>query len=136
MIEPLPKEIGHFDYVLHAAGIASPIFYRAQPLKTIDANSNGLRNFLDYAVVERNQDRPLKGFLFYSSSEIYGDPVASAISTPETYRGNVSCTGPRACYDETKRFGDTLCVVHAKYEGASRDDGAGHRGENWRVPGG
>jgi hypothetical protein len=28
MIEPLPKEIGHFDYVLHAAGIASPIFYR------------------------------------------------------------------------------------------------------------
>lgn len=117
MIDPLPKDMGHFDYIIHAAGIASPIFYRAQPLKTIDANINGLRNLLDYAVAERNQGRPLKGFLFYSSSEIYGDPDSSAIPTPETYRGNVSCTGPRACYDESKRFGETLCVVYAKHEG-------------------
>ena len=117
MIEPLPADIGRFDYVIHAAGIASPMFYRAQPLKCIDANINGLRNLLDYAVGERDSGRPLKGFLFYSSSEIYGDPVAAAIPTPETYRGSVSCTGPRACYDESKRFGETLCVVYAKHEG-------------------
>lgn len=117
MIEPLPKDMGHFDYIVHAAGIASPIYYRAQPLKCIDANINGLRNLLDYAVAERIAGRPLKGFLFYSSSEIYGDPAADAIPTPETYRGNVSCTGPRACYDESKRFGETLCVVYAKHEG-------------------
>jgi UDP-glucuronate decarboxylase len=117
MIEPLPKDIGHFDYIIHAAGIASPIYYRAQPLKCIDANINGLRNLLDYAVAERSAGRPLRGFLFYSSSEIYGDPAAAAIPTPETYRGNVSCTGPRACYDESKRFGETLCVVYAKQEG-------------------
>jgi UDP-glucuronate decarboxylase len=117
MIEPLPKDIGHFDYVVHAAGIASPIYYRAQPLKCIDANVNGLRNLLDYAVAEREKGQPLRGFLFYSSSEIYGDPVSTAIPTPEDYRGHVSCTGPRACYDETKRFGETLCVVYAKQEG-------------------
>lgn len=116
LIEPLPKDIGHFDYVIHAAGIASPMYYRAQPLKCIDANINGLRNLLGYAVSERDKGRPLKGFLFYSSSEIYGDPAAVAIPTPETYRGNVSCTGPRACYDESKRFGETLCVVYAKHE--------------------
>ena len=117
MIEPLPREIGHFDYIVHAAGIASPIYYRAQPLKCIDANINGLRNLLDYAVSERNSGRPVRGFLFYSSSEIYGDPHVSAIPTPETYRGNVSCTGPRACYDESKRFGETLCVTYARQEG-------------------
>ncbi len=117
MIDPLPQDMGHFDYIVHAAGIASPIYYRAQPLKCIDANINGLRNLLDYAVRERAAGRALKGFLFYSSSEIYGDPVAAAIPTPETYRGNVSCTGPRACYDESKRFGETLCVVYAKQEG-------------------
>src|SRR5262249_40010650 len=117
MIEPLPKDIGHFDYIVHAAGIASPIYYRAQPLKCIDANINGLRNLLDYAVAERDAGRALRGFLFFSSSEIYGDPIASAIPTPETYRGNVSCTGPRACYDESKRMGETLCVVYAKQEG-------------------
>ena len=117
MILPLPKEMPHFDYIIHAAGIASPMYYRAQPLKCIDANINGIRNLFDYAVAERNLGRPLQGFLFYSSSEIYGDPVASAIPTPETYRGNVSCTGPRACYDESKRFGETLCVTFAKQEG-------------------
>lgn len=116
MIEPLPKDIGHFDYVIHAAGIASPIFYRAQPLKCIDANVNGLRNLLDYAVAERDRGQPLRGFLFYSSSEIYGDPVSAAIPTPEDYRGHVSCTGPRACYDETKRFGETMCVVYARQQ--------------------
>jgi len=117
MIEPLPKDIGHFDYIIHAAGIASPIYYRAKPLQCIDANINGLRNLLDYAVAEHHASRPLRGFLFYSSSEIYGDPAATAIPTPETYRGNVSCTGPRACYDESKRFGETLCVTYARHEG-------------------
>jgi UDP-glucuronate decarboxylase len=117
MIQPLPKDMGHFDYVIHAAGIASPMYYRAQPVKCIDANINGLRNLLDYAVAERDAGRPLSGFLFYSSSEIYGDPAADAIPTPETYRGNVSCTGPRACYDESKRFGETLCVTFAQHEG-------------------
>lgn len=116
LIEPLPVGMGHFDWIIHAAGIASPIFYRAQPLKCIDANINGLRNLLEYMVAERDAGRPLKGFLFYSSSEIYGDPSPDAIPTPETYRGNVSCTGPRACYDESKRFGETLCVVFAKQE--------------------
>jgi nucleoside-diphosphate-sugar epimerase len=117
MIQPLPADFGPFDLIIHAAGIASPKFYRAQPLKCIDANINGLRNLLDYSVQQRDGSRPVRGFLFYSSSEIYGDPAASAIPTPETYRGNVSCTGPRACYDESKRFGETLCVVYAKSEG-------------------
>ena len=115
--QPLPPGMGRFDWVIHAAGIASPTYYRAQPLRCIDANITGLRQLLDWAVAERDAGRSLAGFLFYSSSEIYGDPVASAIPTPETYRGNVSCTGPRACYDESKRFGETLCVTFARHEG-------------------
>ncbi len=117
MIEPLPKDMGHFDYIIHAAGIASPIYYREKPLECIDANINGLRNLLDYAVAARKAGRPLEGMLFYSSSEIYGDPSPDSIPTPETYRGLVSCTGPRACYDESKRFGETLCVVYAQHHG-------------------
>ena len=100
------------------------MYYRAQPLECIDANINGLRNLLDYAVAERDAGRPLAGFLFYSSSEIYGDPAPDAIPTPETYRGNVSCTGPRACYDETKRFGETLCVELRAARGVPVHDGA------------
>jgi len=117
MIQPLPSDIGDFEYIIHAAGIASPMYYRKYPLQTIDANINGLRNLLDYSVRQAERRRPVDGFLFYSSSEIYGDPAPEAIPTPEDYRGNVSCTGPRACYDESKRFGETMCVTFARQYG-------------------
>ena len=55
----------------------------------------------------------LESFLFFSSSEIYGDPDKKNIPTKENYRGNVSSIGPRACYDESKRFGETICFVYA-----------------------
>jgi nucleoside-diphosphate-sugar epimerase len=93
------------DFIIHAASIASPIYYRKHPIETMDANVIGLRNLLEHAIAQ-----PVESFLFFSSSEIYGDPDAASIPTPETYRGNVSCTGPRACYDESKRYGETLCV--------------------------
>lgn len=117
LIQPLPRDMGHFDYIVHAAGIASPIYYRAKPLECIDANITGLRHLLDYCVAQGRAGTPVRGLLFFSSSEVYGDPAAGAIPTPETYRGNVSCTGPRACYDEAKRFGETLCVTYARHEG-------------------
>jgi len=117
MIEPLPSPMPDFQWIIHAAGIASPPFYRKYPLKCIDANINGLRNLLEYCVAQKENGKPVEGFLFYSSSEIYGDPSPDAIPTREDYRGLVSCTGPRACYDESKRFGETLCVVFAEQFG-------------------
>lgn len=115
--EPLPGDMGAFSYVIHAAGIASPTYYRAHPIETMDANITGLRNLLDYARERLAAGARFEGMLFFSSSEIYGDPEPSAIPTPETYRGFVSCTGPRACYDESKRYGETLCVNFAQQYG-------------------
>lgn len=111
---PLPSEIEDFQYIIHAASIASPIYYRKYPIETMDANVNGLRFLLEYCRNQAEQNSPVEGFLFYSTSEIYGDPTPENIPTPETYRGNVSCTGPRACYDESKRYGETLCVNFAQ----------------------
>jgi UDP-glucuronate decarboxylase len=124
------------NFVIHMASIASPTFYRKYPLVTIDANIWGLRKLLDYYC-----NKNLKGFLFFSSSEIYGDPSPDFIPTPEIYRGNVSTIGPRACYDESKRFGETLCEVFAhKYNmpiGIARpfnNFGPGMRLDDKRVP--
>jgi nucleoside-diphosphate-sugar epimerase len=114
---PLPDPMPDFDYIIHAAGIASPKYYRLHPLETMDANIDGLRRLLEYARARRDAGKNFSGFIFYSSSEIYGDPTADAIPTTEDYRGFVSCTGPRACYDESKRYGETLCVVFAKQYG-------------------
>lgn len=114
VIDPLPESIGDIDYIIHAATIASPVYYRRYPIETMDANVNGLRHLLDYCLQQKQKGRGVKGFLFYSTSEIYGDPTPENIPTPEIYRGNVSCTGPRASYDESKRYGETLCVNFAQ----------------------
>lgn len=93
------------DYVVHCAGIASPYYYRAYPLETLDVAIMGNRNLLEIARLNNAR------YTFFSSSEIYGDPDPKHVPTPESYRGNVSSQGPRACYDESKRMGETLCYV-------------------------
>ena len=75
----------------------------------MDSNVWGLRSLLDYY-----KEKDIRGFLFFSSSELYGDPDAAHIPTSEEYRGYVSATGPRACYDEAKRFCETMCMLFAK----------------------
>lgn len=98
---------GKIDYIIHAAGIASPIYYRQSPLETIDVTIVGVRNLLELA-----REKKAKSFLYFSSSEIYGDPDPRFIPTPETYRGHVSSIGPRSPYDESKRLGETICMVY------------------------
>lgn len=117
--KPLPANMPDFGFIIHAGSIASPIYYRKHPIETMDANVGGLRSLLDYSLGQAEKGVPVEGFLFYSSSEIYGDPTPEYIPTPETYRGNVSCTGPRACYDESKRYGETLCVNFARQHGTA-----------------
>jgi UDP-glucuronate decarboxylase len=112
--DPLPDDLPALDFVIHAASIASPIYYRLHPIETMDANVSGLRLLLERCRRQQDDGHSISGFLFFSTSEIYGDPTPDQIPTPETYRGNVSCTGPRACYDESKRFGETLCVNFAR----------------------
>lgn len=100
------------DYVYHMASIASPTFYRKYPIETLDANVWGLRRLLDFYC-----KRDIQRLVFFSSSEIYGDPEPEYIPTPESYRGRVDCQGPRACYDEAKRFGETMCYLfHQKHK--------------------
>ena len=100
------NDFPNVNFIIHAASIASPIFYRKYPIETIFSNITGLKNLLDFSV----GNSTLESFLFFSTSEIYGDPTLDNIPTREDYRGNVSCTGPRACYDESKRLGETICV--------------------------
>jgi UDP-glucuronate decarboxylase len=102
---PIREDI---NFIMHAAGVASPVFYMKYPLETIESAVQGTKNLLELGRRGKN----LEGFLYFSSSEIYGDPDPSAIPTPETYHGYVSSVGPRACYDESKRLGETIATVY------------------------
>ena len=101
----LPKDLGQVEAIFHLASPASPnlnspISYHALAMETMLVNTQGTLNLLKLAL--KNKAR----FLFASSSEVYGDPLVNPQS--ESYRGNVSTTGPRSVYDEAKRFGETL----------------------------
>jgi len=91
------------DYVLHAAGIPSPKNYFNKPIEAIFTSITGTKKLLEYS--KKNKSK----FIFFSSSEIYGNPDKKNIPTKETYNGNVSCIEDRSCYDEGKRVGETLC---------------------------
>ncbi|AXT23842.1 NAD-dependent epimerase/dehydratase family protein [Phaeobacter inhibens] len=109
---PLPVR-EDIDFIIHGAGIASPVYYMRYPLETIESAVHGTRNLLNLAT----SNKELEGFLFFSSSEIYGDPDPRAVPIKEDYYGNVSTVGPRACYDESKRLGETLCTIYNEHHG-------------------
>src|SRR5262249_36139292 len=92
------------DWIFHFACPPSPLQYQRNPLKTIITNVVGTLHGLSLAA------RTGARFLLASTSEVYGDPDTHPQA--EEYRGNVSCTGPRACYDEGKRCAETLCFDH------------------------
>jgi nucleoside-diphosphate-sugar epimerase len=96
------------DAVFHLASPASPVGYWEHPFETIQVNTAGTFRLLDAA--RRTGAR----FLMASTSEAYGDPEVHPQT--EDYNGNVSTTGPRACYDESKRLGETISAeYHRRY---------------------
>ncbi len=98
-----------YDIIIHAAGIASPFYYRKKPLETIDVTIQGIKNCLKLA--KKNNAK----LIYFSTSEIYGDPNSKNVPTNESYNGNVTSMGPRSCYDESKRLGETYCYIYNNY---------------------
>lgn len=94
-----------FDYIIHLAGIPSPVYYKQFPLRTIYLNSELTRELLE--ISKKNKSK----FIYFSSSEIYGNPFIKFIPTKESYLGNVSSISDRSCYDESKRMGETFTYI-------------------------
>lgn len=89
-----------YDEIYHLASPASPKIYQKHSLLTIESNTLDLEWCLKRG----------KKVLFTSTSEIYGDPLEHP--QKEEYRGNVNTIGPRSCYDESKRLGETYCYEY------------------------
>ena len=102
---------GRVDAVMHLASPASPPDYLRRPLASLDVGSLGTRRALDLALSHGAR------YLLASTSEIYGDPLVHP--QPESYWGNVNPVGPRAVYDEAKRFAETLSMTYHRLHGLS-----------------
>ncbi|HMS57282.1 MAG TPA: SDR family oxidoreductase [Tepidiformaceae bacterium] len=108
IIESAPP-LGAVDRVYHLASPASPPGYQRHPLETMRVNSEGSRHLLDLATENG------AWYLYASTSEAYGDPLEHP--QRESYRGNVSTTGPRSMYDEAKRYGEALAMAYLRAHG-------------------
>ena len=95
---------GRVTAVMHLASPASPPMYLANPIHTMKVGSLGTINAL--GIAKANEAT----FFLASTSEIYGDPEVRP--QPESYRGNVSTTGPRGVYDEAKRFAEAVTMAY------------------------
>jgi UDP-glucuronate decarboxylase len=94
-----------FDLIFHMASRPAPEDYQKHPVETARANSLGTQQVLEMA-------RKSDARVFYaSSSEVYGDP--EVFPTPESYVGRVDPLGPRSCYEESKRFGESFCKAYS-----------------------
>ncbi|MGE2724339.1 UDP-glucuronate decarboxylase [Mycolicibacterium pulveris] len=100
---------GPVDYVLHFASPASPVDYAELPIETLKAGSLGTLHTLGLAKEKGAR------YLLASTSETYGDPLVHP--QPEGYWGNVNPVGPRACYDEAKRFAEALTMSYRTQHG-------------------
>ncbi len=92
------------DYIFHMASIASPPLYMEYPIETLDSNIFGTKRMLELA--KKNNS---SGFVFMSTSEVYGNPPDEFVPTPETFHGVVNSFGPRSVYDEGKRAAEAYC---------------------------
>ncbi len=97
------------DYIFHLASRPSPDDYLNNAIQTIDVNTEGTKKILE---LTRKTDAKL---LFTSTSEVYGE--ATVFPTPENYYGNVNPSGPRSCYDESKRLCESLCMAYNRTYG-------------------
>ncbi len=102
---------GPVDYVLHFASPASPVDYAELPIETMKAGSLGTLHTLGLAKAKGAR------YLLASTSESYGDPLVHP--QPESYWGNVNPVGPRACYDEAKRFAEALTTSYRTKHGVN-----------------
>ncbi len=105
IINPVDIEV---EQIYNLACPASPVFYRFNPVRTIQANVLGVTNMLELA--KRTRARILQA----STSEVYGDPQVHP--QPEDYWGNVNPIGVRACYDEGKRVAETLMMDYGRQD--------------------
>ena len=97
------------DVVMHLASRASPFEFEKFPIQILKANTLGI--WVALGIAKKHEAK----FLYTSTSEIYGD--AKEIPTAEEYRGNVNPVGPRSCYDEAKRCGESYVIAYKMQHG-------------------
>ena len=104
-------DLGTPELILNFASPASPPAYLEMPIHTMRTGSLGTMHALELATTSHSR------FIMASTSEIYGDPLEHPQT--ESYWGNVNPVGVRSCYDEAKRFAESLTFAYQRERGTN-----------------
>lgn len=99
------EDIAKVDYVIHAAGLANPRYYKVMPVEVIEPNVLGTYHLLQMA-----KEKKSEGFLFFSTGDVYGRLDISGEFDEKTM-GIVDTLAEHSCYGESKRLGETMCMA-------------------------
>jgi len=97
------RDLGQFDFIVHAAGYGQPGRFMEDQIKTVKLNTNATMALFEHL-------QPRGRFLFLSTSEVYSGLEASAYR--EDQIGTTNTDHPRACYIEAKRCGEAVCNIY------------------------
>lgn len=111
ILEPLRID-GKIEYIIHAASLASPQYYGNNPVDVATPNVIGTYNLL-----ELSRNKQVKGFLYFSSGDVYGKMPEGIGEFSEHEMGTTDPLEPHSCYSESKRMGETLCVSYYRQYG-------------------
>lgn len=111
-MNPLNSDV-EFAYIIHAASAANPTAFNSVPADVMRTNFLGTMNLLDHARTHGNGR-----VLFVSSSEVYGENEAGEEFFDESNNGSVNFARYRACYPESKRASETLCLSYERQYGS------------------
>jgi nucleoside-diphosphate-sugar epimerase len=109
---PMPEGFPRADFIIHSASQASPKYYGIDPIGTLTANSIGTMYLLEHAAKHKST-----GFMFFSSGEVYGQPLNPELPVTELDYGYVDPMQVRSCYAESKRLGETMCAAWSQQHG-------------------
>ena len=107
--QSLPEDI-HVDVIIPLASNTHPLAYSQYPIETIEINVKGAEHALNKAL-----DCGAT-VLYPSSVEVYGNARGEDVFT-EDYTGKLNLENARACYPESKRLSEALCLSYMAERG-------------------
>ncbi len=110
-LEPYKIKFVGINEIYHLATPTSIKNFDKFKHKTLLSNSVGVKNILDVAVKYKSK------ILLASSSVVYGNRTDGVVIFVEDYKGIVDNLTPRSCYDEGKRFAETMFETYKQVFG-------------------
>lgn len=101
------SDINHVDYIIHCAAPTDSKYFVEYPVETFNIIYHSSYKLLEYA-----KRRQIKGFIYLSSLEVYGNSHDDSTPITENFQGYINPMSVRSSYPMAKRAVENLCCSY------------------------